>query len=389
MTNESLTRTLARLVTDGGFQRFAALQEQPNLFRAIARTHTETWHSAFLGWLLDPLGSHGLGSFPLHRFLATAADAPIPPDAVTAPFLTPDELAHFAAARDVSEATVLPNEYSPTEHTFSGGRADVWIEIAQAESAPGLFVFVEMKVDAPLSKDQCKKYADYVISRATESKAVCIFLARSDDLSTTSTETVSDPNWYCIDFQALHDEVVEPCRRHPTLSPQMAPLVEHYLLNMRDLTSPRGRMAITKEERDMALAIYEKHASTFRALAEILKDEDGFPAGLTSPAEDEVPLALTADGATIKGESVPEFLTAVFDHIYKTKNTAPSLPFATGKKRYLLAETSTHPSGKQFINPRDYATPAGATLKFEANTSRPAALAAAKKILASVKSTVA
>lgn len=71
---------LASLVADAGFQRLSALQGQPNIFRAIGRTHTETWHSAFLGWLLDPKGSHQLGTFPLRRFLAMVAQSHIIPD---------------------------------------------------------------------------------------------------------------------------------------------------------------------------------------------------------------------------------------------------------------------------------------------------------------------
>jgi hypothetical protein len=70
----SIVFDLAKLASDATFQRFSTLQGQPNIFRAIGRTHTETWHSAFLAWLLDPEGSHQLQTFPLKRFLATVAD---------------------------------------------------------------------------------------------------------------------------------------------------------------------------------------------------------------------------------------------------------------------------------------------------------------------------
>lgn len=40
-----------------------------NLFRILGTESRERWHSAFLAWALDPNGSHGLGDFPLRRFL--------------------------------------------------------------------------------------------------------------------------------------------------------------------------------------------------------------------------------------------------------------------------------------------------------------------------------
>ncbi len=60
---------ILELVHDPRFIDFELLQEAPSIFNAVGRTHTETWHSALLGWLLDPSSSHSLGVFPLKRFL--------------------------------------------------------------------------------------------------------------------------------------------------------------------------------------------------------------------------------------------------------------------------------------------------------------------------------
>ena len=64
---------LAQLTSSKEFERLDRLAKRPNLFQALGRTLTETWHSAFLGWLLDPQGSHGLSSFPLVQLLTVAA----------------------------------------------------------------------------------------------------------------------------------------------------------------------------------------------------------------------------------------------------------------------------------------------------------------------------
>ncbi|MBV9852722.1 MAG: PD-(D/E)XK nuclease family protein, partial [Armatimonadetes bacterium] len=57
------------LLHDPLFVDFELQQEAPSVFRAVGRTHTETWHSALLGWLLNPGSSHDLGLFPLQRFI--------------------------------------------------------------------------------------------------------------------------------------------------------------------------------------------------------------------------------------------------------------------------------------------------------------------------------
>ena len=60
---------LLTLIHDPQFIVFETQQNPPSIFNAVGRTYTETWHSALLGWLLNPKSSHGLGSFPLSRFL--------------------------------------------------------------------------------------------------------------------------------------------------------------------------------------------------------------------------------------------------------------------------------------------------------------------------------
>jgi hypothetical protein len=51
------------------FVEFELDLDSPTVFNAVGRTHTERWHSALLGWLLDPMGSHSLNAFPLSRFI--------------------------------------------------------------------------------------------------------------------------------------------------------------------------------------------------------------------------------------------------------------------------------------------------------------------------------
>ena len=67
--NQKELRELIEFLKEQDIAEFELEQEAPSIFNAVGRTHTETWHSALLGWLLDPNSSHRLGSFPLTRLI--------------------------------------------------------------------------------------------------------------------------------------------------------------------------------------------------------------------------------------------------------------------------------------------------------------------------------
>src|SRR5438552_5256024 len=93
------------LVHDPIFVAFELEQEAPSIFNAVGRTHTETWHSALLGWLFDPNSSHALGAFPLSRLLLFLSTV----DGLTLERRGTD-LKRLLARGDFSEARVRPNE---------------------------------------------------------------------------------------------------------------------------------------------------------------------------------------------------------------------------------------------------------------------------------------
>lgn len=61
------------LVTDPYFLSIENDLKRSSFLSILGRTYTERWHSAFLAWLLDPAGSHGLGDFAFRRLLVAMA----------------------------------------------------------------------------------------------------------------------------------------------------------------------------------------------------------------------------------------------------------------------------------------------------------------------------
>ena len=395
----SIVNSLADLVTGSDFQQFARLQDQPNIFRALARTHTETWHSAFLGWLLDPYGSHRLETFPLRRFLAAVAQSELSPRELPPGFVGPAELATMVATYDFNDAAVLPNERNPREMVLPSGKPDVWIDVPAADSGRSndadvtkrpLKIAVEVKVDAGLGDLQCTRYAEDLAKSAGSDGALAsvmaVFVARTDVMKATSLTTTGDGRWYCIDFQALHDHVIVPCANHPDLSPGMRALVDHYLLNLRDPKGQRGRMAYTQDERRIAQQIFEKHKATFEALGELLREQDGFPEELTDRSEvarrSRLPKPrVVVDGVPIPWTSGSDLLVRVVSLIWDRGLEIPQLPYVCGRIRFLISSTPEHQDGSAFIAPKWLKTDSRPDLVFETNFSSQAIAEHAKNLL--------
>ena len=69
----SLEEALQALILDRDLERLEDLLAEFNLFDVLGIARQETQHSAFLAWLLDPRGSHGLRDYFLRGFLTQAA----------------------------------------------------------------------------------------------------------------------------------------------------------------------------------------------------------------------------------------------------------------------------------------------------------------------------
>ena len=70
---QSPEQALQSLILDPDLERLEDLLAEFNLFDVLGIARRESQHSAFLAWLLDPRGSHGLRDYFLRGFLSLAA----------------------------------------------------------------------------------------------------------------------------------------------------------------------------------------------------------------------------------------------------------------------------------------------------------------------------
>ena len=391
----SVELALARLIADEDFVALDALYSRPNLFRAVGQTFTETWHSAFLGWLLDPRGSHGLDGFPLQRFLVTVAESPAVPSlealAASSWLVDPSGLAAFAIEEDSSDVTVLPSERSPHEADLgSFGRADVWIEWRLAsdddDEADNRFVcIVEEKVKAGTHDGQGAQYPDHLADEADKNPAnrgICVFLSPEMPADGQCAALTGDPRWYCIDFQALHDGVLVPVLRHRMLDREMRVLVEHYAHNLR-VPVKGAAMAVTTRERELAQRIKEKHLATLQRLAALLADDVPELQPVVSPETRPEMVIPLAGGGTVSGASIRELFTSILD-LAQDRGLLDRLrvPYGGGRTTWLINTEATHRDGESAFRGKPIVFEAGTrTLYVDAWQSRDRGLKLARKLL--------
>jgi hypothetical protein len=99
-----------------------------DLLGVLGRQRDELTHSRMIAWLLDPCAHHGLGTRVLAGILAMSFHSDPPASAA------------LALAKPRCEVTLID------------GRLDIVVE------APGLYLVIENKVDAPEGDRQCEHY---------------------------------------------------------------------------------------------------------------------------------------------------------------------------------------------------------------------------------------
>ncbi len=204
----------------------------------------------FLGWLLDPQGSHGLKTFPIKRLLVAVSDPTIIGDNEEL-----DKIMQYASLADLSEAKVWPNERNQKEYRYicnsekvKENKLDVFIEIESEENDDKLIILLEQKVDSPIDKEQCSRYLSWLTSNFDKCFIIPIVLAPNDRYSISSEEIFGDRHWYGIDYQLLHDIILLPIIDHPSLNPQARILIEQYIDVLR-IPDKGRKLAVTEEEK--------------------------------------------------------------------------------------------------------------------------------------------
>ncbi len=355
MQKRPFVTQLLSLISESGFVRLENILGEPNFFKIVGQTHFERWHSCFWGWLLDPTGSHLISAYIFQRFLLLLLD-----ERCLKPHSEPSKfLFNILPTVEFEAVEVSPNENTSTERSVSGvGRFDVFLSALYRDSfgnSGRINVIFEFKVVAKPDKEQSKKYAVWLNENHPDDVNFLIYILPT--LGATPYETVGDDNWYCLDYQTLNDKLLAPVLDHPKLNEKVRPFIVQYVKNLK--SRYKGiKMAITQEEKDIAVALYEKYSDVFDSVFDVLVTE-----GLIKTKAKQISLdkgratgrlAVKLNGKVFDNQTVRLLYEDILSYLVNN-NLLQKLPLPWGptKQRYLLTieKPPTHPNGKGFFYP--------------------------------------
>lgn len=255
---------------------------------------------------------------------------------------------------------VIPNEHVSTETSVKDvGRFDIFLTADyQANQVLGrLNVIFELKIDSRVDRGQSRRYADWLLGSHPNDLNLLIYIL--PDLGSDSKSTVGDSRWYCMDYQLLHDSLLLPILDHPNLNPKVSSFIVQYVKNLKILHNG-VRMAITEEEKKIAVELYEKYNDVFDAIFDALKEADVLDystSDISSRGRKSGRLAIKIGGVVLEGDIVRSLfqnvLVFLVDKGYIKKLP---LPWGIGSTRYILTNESPpkHPTGREFFYPISY-----------------------------------
>lgn len=352
------TERLLNLISEPQFIKFENILSEPNFFKIVGRTHFERWHSCFLGWLLDSSGSHLLSDYTLLRFLLLLLDE----RCHKSKNHDHQKILKILPTVDFSDIEVFPNENISKETSIRGvGRFDIFISAKYngiGNIKGNLNCIIELKIDSIPNHKQSKKYADWLTKNHPNDVNLLVYL--SPNQMDNSKKTVGDDRWYCIDYQLLNDKFLLPLIDHPNLNEKVKPFVIQYIKNLK-IRHKGIKMAITNEEKNMALALYEKYSDVFDSIYDALVSTgtiDYSTSDLqTGAGRTTGRLAVKINKKVFSNETVRLLFRDVLEFLVDNNILEKlPLPWGTSNHRYIITNESNakHPNGRNFFYPINY-----------------------------------
>lgn len=225
-TEQEIAKALDVFASDlGDVEKLQDALSQFNIFEAVGATTSELKHSNFLGWLLNPNESHGLGDLFVRRFLQQALleseidDVPLSPLAIASL-----ELGDCEIQREWQNIDIL-----------------VTSQVSQ------LSVVIENKILAGESRDQLKRYRAAATAKSPNFRHLFLFLSIEGTAPT-------DQSYIPVSYDVVADLIMEIVDRKAEAMPHDIVLaLRHYEQLLR------RHYVSNSELRNLALAVYRKH----------------------------------------------------------------------------------------------------------------------------------
>ena len=205
--------------------------ENFNVFSILKMESRENeTHSAFLGELLNPNGSHGLGTIFLELFLEQL------------------DVSHL----DISSTMVKLEHYigGVNINDLSGGRIDIFIEDAAGNS-----VCIENKIYASDQEVQIARYCNY--NRAEKNKVYYLTLKGDPPSPESCIDKLLDTDFFALSYKVEILEWLEQCQKEATRLPILRESINQYGILIKKLTNQLSDVKMENEVENIIIANFQ------------------------------------------------------------------------------------------------------------------------------------
>lgn len=236
------------LENDNDFIELRKLYETPNCFTIMGDKRREEWHSNFVCWLLDPNENHGLGKFPLVKFLD----------------LVESKCEELNIDKTDVENMKFEKESSAKDQTDNKGRMDI------LGTSTSLILVIENKIKASENSKNDKPQSDVYFDSCEQDyknrQRVYVLLKASSDTS------LENKNFIHVTYQDLLDEVIKPAyeKCEELKLEDTKSVLKQYAL---DISNPFSDPQLAYANKDLSENIFKKHEEIISKIRQTMSDK--------------------------------------------------------------------------------------------------------------------
>lgn len=281
---------IAELYKSKEYMAICSYYDQKNIFEILKVARDEDVHSNFLAWLLNPVESHGYGTFPLRQFLRLIALAAktypcnkeIPVADIDAQFL--DKL--LIGTKTVTSVSIEREKWT-SSNSQKKKRMDLVLEVRFNDDDKTLPVIIENKVKSDEHGDDKDKQSNYYYEWAKKKyvksaeparyeKPLFVFLSPKYDTKSLATEIrkniCANDSYILISYQDIMEHLLEPCKEQDG-SEYARSLVKDYMRCLSD--SEKGdTMATENETKELLRKFWKRNEELFLKIIDALAMDD-------------------------------------------------------------------------------------------------------------------
>lgn len=262
MNNNQIQELVVNMYKDPAYQQLKTYYARTTIFNVLGIERNENRFSAFICWLLNTNGSHGLGDEPLKKLLRLYASKMTMPESGSN-FLT----MLLSGDYDVETMDIGTEVTDPAKEDgekVMPDRMDIWASFSlrdRTSAVTPVVMVIENKVYSKEGKDQTKRYHQ-VIEHVCRGGRKPIELFLSPEKPDHACES-----FVWIDYQSLLDCVIYPMTSI-NMPEDAAQIINDFIRNLgRPSTAIPGKsysvLAISASEREMLKIFHQNHQQLF------------------------------------------------------------------------------------------------------------------------------